>query len=152
MSLLNWHNAGWIRPHQSSPEEIRDLLRIADRDLSDATSGSISADSRYCIAYDAALKLCTILLLAEGYRPEKGQSSHKRAIDALPLILGADREDDARYLDLCRGKRNAAAYDYAGGASDQNADDLIAFARELRSDVRAWLQTQHPDLSRLASR
>ena len=50
-------------------------------------SGDISADWRFGIAYNAALKLCTILLYAEGYRPEK-TLQHYRTIQALPLILG----------------------------------------------------------------
>ena len=70
MSLQQWANNGWLRPHQSSPQEIQDLLAIVSRDLSDA-EGNISADWRFGIAYNAALKLCTILLHASGYRPEK---------------------------------------------------------------------------------
>jgi len=34
-------------------------------------AGNISADSQFGIAYNAALKLCTLLLHTSGYRPEK---------------------------------------------------------------------------------
>jgi hypothetical protein len=70
MSLQKWLKNGWLRPHKSGKKEIAALLRIIDRDLQDA-AGDISADWRFGIAYNAALKLCTILLYAEGYRPEK---------------------------------------------------------------------------------
>ena len=66
MSLQKWLEYGWLRSHQSSRKEISDLLRIIDRDLQDAI-GDISADWRFGIAYNAALKLCTILIYAEGY-------------------------------------------------------------------------------------
>ena len=34
MSLKQWASNGWLRPHETSPKEIRDLLAIAKRDLS----------------------------------------------------------------------------------------------------------------------
>jgi len=61
MSLQQWANSGWLRPHQTSREELGNLLAIVDRDLADA-GGGISADWRFGIAYNAALKLCTVLL------------------------------------------------------------------------------------------
>ena len=33
MTLKEWQNYGWLRPHQTSPQEIQDLLKIVDRDL-----------------------------------------------------------------------------------------------------------------------
>jgi hypothetical protein len=45
------------------------LLSIVERDLLDA-QGPISADRRFGITYNAALKLCTILMYASGFRPE----------------------------------------------------------------------------------
>jgi len=70
MSLKSWQANGWLRPHATSRQEIGNLLAIVERDLQDA-QGGISPDWRFGIAYNAALKLCTILLYAEGYRPER---------------------------------------------------------------------------------
>lgn len=131
---------------KTSPQEIRDLWQIVDRDLADAASGGISADWQYGIAYNAALKLCTILLYAEGWKPAKGAMAHSRTLNALPHILGPKRQADADYLEGCRRKRNTVEYDYAGGATKQEAEELIAFARELRCDVLAWLKKKHPVL------
>src|SRR5271157_2443431 len=130
MSLQKWLEYGWLRPHQSSRKEIAGLLRIIDRDLQDAI-GDISADWRFGIAYNAALKLCTVLLHASGYRPEKALQ-HYRTLQALPIILGPERKADAEYLDACRIKRNTVEYDYAGGATKKDAEELIEFSRELR--------------------
>ena len=144
MSLQDWANNGWFRAHQSSPQEIADLFAIVARDLADA-SGSISADWRFGIAYNAALKLCTILLHAAGYRPEK-TLQHYRSIAALPEILGAKWQDDADYLETCRRKRNTAEYDRAGVATEQDATELVAFCEELREEVLQWLTQNHSAL------
>jgi hypothetical protein len=139
--------AGWLQRHKTSRQEIRDLWQIVERDLADAATGGISADWQYGIAYNAALKLCTILLHAEGYRPAKGALAHSRTLNALPHILGAKRQDDADYLEGCRQKRNIVEYDRAGGATKAEADELIAFGHELKSDVLVWLRKKHPDLA-----
>jgi hypothetical protein len=64
----------------------------------------------------------------------------------LPLILGEDREEDAGYLDACRIKRNKVEYDYVGGASDEDAAELLEFVKALKGDVVLWLQKNHPEL------
>jgi hypothetical protein len=144
MSLREFASKGWLRPHKTSKQEIADLLTIVDRDLRDATA-EISADWRFGIAYNAALKLCSILLHAEGYRAGQG-SHHMRTIATLPLNLQKRTKADADYLDACRRKRNIVEYDRAGGATDSEADELIEFVQELRKDVLSWLRTNHPNL------
>lgn len=145
MTLKSWVDYGWLRPHRTSRQEIADLLGIVDRDLSDAQAGSISTDWQFGIAYNAALKLCTILLYAEGYRAGQGLQ-HYRTIQALPLILGISRDPDATYLDTCRAKRNAVEYDRVGGTSGKEVAELIEFVKELRTDVVDWLRDKHGDM------
>ncbi|HBC86777.1 MAG TPA: hypothetical protein DCZ94_07480 [Lentisphaeria bacterium] len=145
MSLRDWLNNGWLRLHKCNREDIQNLFEIVDRDIADAESG-ISPDWRFGIAYNAALKLCTILLYAEGYRPEKNLQ-HYRTIQAMPLILGNDRKKDADYLETCRTKRNTVEYDYVGGASEADANELIKFVVEFKIDVLTWLKKSHPPLS-----
>lgn len=144
MSLKQWADNGWLRSHKTSTQEINDLLKIVDRDLQDA-EGSISADWQFGIAYNAALKLCTILLYASGYKPEKALQ-HYRTIQALPLILGQTYKEDAKYLDTCRNKRNAAEYDYVGVACSDDVVELIEFVKELRGKIMKWLAANHPQI------
>lgn len=66
MSLEQWARNGWLRPYTTSAPQLADLLAIADRDIQDAESARISLDWQFGIAYNVALKLCTILLYAEG--------------------------------------------------------------------------------------
>jgi hypothetical protein len=151
MSLQKWAEYGWLRSHATSPQEISDLLAIADRDITDSSSGGISTDWQFGIAYNAALKLCTILLYAEGYRAGQGLQ-HYRTIQALPLILGSERNGDASYLDACRVKRNTVEYDRIGATSDGEVAELLEFVLELHADVLKWMKLKHPELLPLQKR
>ena len=145
MSLQEWAARGRLKPHETSKQEISDLFAIVDRDLCDAEA-AISSDWRFGIAYNAALKLCSILLRAEGFRAGR-IGHHMTTIAALPLILKARSKADADYLDACRRKRNLVEYDRTGGATDAEADELVEFSRELRKDVLDWLRARHPGLT-----
>jgi len=145
MSLKQWLDNGWLRQHKTSQQEIANLLALVHRDLRDASSDGISADWRFGIAYNAALKLCTILLYVSGYRPSQNLA-HYRTLQALPLVLGTDRNQDADYLDSCRIKRNAVEYDYVGGATEADANELVEFTTDLSSDVLHWLKRNHSSL------
>lgn len=145
MSLEGWKNNGWLKAHRTSPQEIANLFAIVRRDLADAKARQVSADWRFGIAYNAALKLCTILLVAQGYRPDKSLA-HYRTLQALPLILGAEKKEDADYLDACRMKRNTVEYDTAGAATQADAEELVRFGESFLEEVEKWLRVHHPTL------
>ena len=73
MSLKDWLDNGWLKPHQTSKQEIINLLDIVKRDLNDAMLDGLSIDWKFSIACNAALKLCTIILYTQGYRPENAR-------------------------------------------------------------------------------
>ena len=139
MSLADWAKNGWLRTHKPSKEEITNLFEIVERDLKDASAKGISDDWKFGIAYNAALKLCTILLHSSGYRPEKNLA-HYRTLQALPLILGDKHKSNADYLDACRKKRNETEYDFAGNISEDEAQELIDFCSEFKTEVSSWLK------------
>ncbi len=145
MTLTDWERNGWLRAHKTSSQEIRDLLAIVERDLQDARVSGISADWQFGIAYNAALKRCTILVYTQGYRPEHNLA-HYRTLAALPLVLGDGRKDDADYLETCRRKRNVTEYDRAGGISEGEAVELAEFVAEFKEDVLRWLHEKYPQL------
>lgn len=145
MSLQDWESNGWLKPHTTSPKEIRDLLRVVDREISDAGQLVLSADGRFTHAYQAAPQLCAAILFASGYIASR-VSNHYRTILAMPLIFGEKRKDDAFYLDTCRNKRNDADYRLAGAISDPDAKELLEFAIDFRKDVVDWLKKNHPEL------
>lgn len=145
MSLNVWAKAGWLKPHAPTKQQVAAIFGVIDRDLADSKQ-SLSPDGRFNIAYNAALQLCSIVLLAEGWKPDK-LNAHHRTISSLPVILGNERQDDADYLDACRGKRNGLEYDAAGKVSAAEAKELRDFVVELRETVIVWLGKKHPKLS-----
>lgn len=145
MSLSDWAKSGWLKPQQPTREQIAKIFGVVDRDLEDSKR-NLSPDGQFNIAYNAALQLCAIALLAEGWRPDK-LNAHYRTIAALPLILGKTWQDGADYLDTCRSKRNGLEYDAAGRVSAAEAKELREFAVELRSAVVDWLAEKHLSLS-----
>jgi hypothetical protein len=144
-TLQDWLSSGWLRKHSATRKEISDLLGIVERDLKDSQTAGMSADWSFGIAYNAALKLCTILLHASGYRPEK-TLQHYRTLQALPLILGDAWKAEAEYLETCRRKRNVVEYDRVGDASESDADELRDFIRDFRVAVTDWLRKNHAEL------
>jgi hypothetical protein len=144
MNLKQWFDNGWLRHHETSKNEISDLLAIVHRDIKD-TGADLSADWRFGIAYNAALKLCSILLYAEGFKSER-TLQHYRTIQAMPLILGEDRKEDAQYLDACRSKRNIVEYNRVGVVTEQDVNELLQFVKEFKNDVINWLKKNRPEL------
>lgn len=145
MSLLDWQNNGWLRPHKTDKQEMTNLLAIVDRDIADAKANDISDDWRFGIAYNAALKLCTMMLYAHGFRPENNLA-HYRTLMAMEFTIGPHRKEDAVYLDACRVKRNTVEYDNVGCASKSEAEELLSFVHELRQEVLELLAKNFPDL------
>lgn len=144
MSLQQWENKGWLRPEPTSIDEIRNLLVIVERDITDSQK-TVSADWQFGIAYNAALKLCTILLRSEGYRAYHG-NHHYRTIMSIPEVMGAEWKENAEYLNACRMKRNTMEWDYAGAVSPVDVAELLEFIKGFRKTVKNWLNSNHPDL------
>jgi len=126
-------------------EQISKIFSVVDRDLEDSKR-NLSSDGQFNIAYNAALQLCAIALLAEGWRADK-LNAHYRTIAALPVILGKKWQDGSDFLDACRSKRNGLEYDAAGRVSASEAKEVREFAIELRKAVVEWLGRTHKKLS-----
>lgn len=98
MSLSDLERAGRLRRHETSPQEVADLMRIADEGLADARVEAVTVDRRFCAAYDATRALADLVLACTGYRPA-GQGRHVTVFEALPFVLGEDYGDaDRRHL------------------------------------------------------
>jgi hypothetical protein len=68
--------------HRTSPQEIKELLNVADRDLLNAETPGLSPEWRLSIAYNAALQAAVAALAASGDRAAR-ESHHFRAIQSL---------------------------------------------------------------------
>ena len=146
MSLQDWLNNGWIIKHKTSPQEIADLLALADRDLTDCQASGLSTDWQMNIAYNAALQASTAALAACGYRAAR-VSHHYRVIQSLAHTVGADAKLIAQF-DQFRKKRNIGGYERAGLVSEQEAHEMLELAEKVRADVEKWIRGNHPELLR----
>src|SRR5690242_8386997 len=116
---MTWQSllaSGRVKRHRTSPQEIRDLLDIVDRDLKDAGVDIISADRRFATAYNAVLQLAKIVIACSGYRVV-GLGHHQITFEGLELAMGGPISKLAAYFDTCRRKRNQVDYDFALVAS-----------------------------------
>ena len=144
MSLTNWRDNGWVVEHQTSQEEISDLLNVADRDLSDCESPGLSPDWQLSIAYNAALQSATAALAACGYRSSR-EAHHYRVIQSLAHTIEAE-SNVINQFDKFRKKRNIGGYEAAGRISQHEAAEMKTLAKKLREQIDKWLQHKFPDL------
>ena len=145
MSLKDWLDNGWLKPHQTDLQEIANLLAIVERDLTDASINALSADWQFGIAYNAALKLCNAVLYVQGYRPEN-MLAHYRAIMALKEIEDKNWKHYSVYLNACRMRRNTLEYDCVNSITKEDANELITFTRAFYAEVKNYLETFFPAL------
>ena len=144
MSLQSWFQNSWLVQHSTSAEEIANLLRISDRDLTACQVEQLPADWRFAIAYNAGLQAATAALAAAGYRAAR-DNHHYRVIQSLEFTTApGSKLIDA--LDGFRKTRNVSSYDLAGSVSDKEADEMFQLATRLRADVEAWIQAARPEL------
>ena len=138
MSLKDWLRNKWLVEHQTSPEEIRHLLEVTDRDLADCKTPGLSTDWRFGIAYNAALQVATAALAASGYRAAR-EAHHYRVIQSLAYTIKAD-QNLVHKFDRFRKKRNIGGYERVGVVSDAEAGEMFNLAKSLREDVEQWLR------------
>jgi len=145
VTLKQFLAEGRLKPHRTSPKEVQDLPRVADRDLKDASVAAISLDRRFIITYQAVFQLATILLAASGFRTA-GAGRHWVTFKVLPELLGSEIQNLSDYFDQCRNKRNLSDYDRAGEISRDEAEELLREAKKFRSIVLSWLKAHHARL------
>lgn len=128
-------------------EEIQRLMRVAERELSDAATPGLSSDGSFEHAYAAALALATVVIRAEGHRVH-GPDHHRKSFDLLGTLANGRWAEVAGYLQHCRTRRNRAVYDETGVTSEAEARELREAAAKLRDEVHAYLQEERPGLGR----
>ena len=144
-NLANLARTGQLAAEPTGAEEIGRLLKGADAQLRDSRTASLSASSRFILAYGAAHALALAALRAEGYRPVASKGHRKVIFQVLEATAGAPRELWIA-LDRYHGRRNAAEYEGAPPASDAEAKDLVGLATKLHKLVLDHLKRGHPKL------
>ena len=142
MSLEKWVEYGWLRREETSSKEIRDLLGIVERSLSDS---NVTTDLRFMAAFNAALCAATTALRASGHRAATQSGHHVKTIESLELTVNTNPKLIQRFKTF-NNKRNKSVYDVAGAVSDQELEAMIKLANELKAATLSWLQKFHPEL------
>ena len=88
-NLENLARAGQLAAEPTSADEIGRLLKGARDQLRDSRNISLSAPSRFILAYGASHALALAALRAEGYRPVASKGHRKIIFQALGVTAGA---------------------------------------------------------------
>jgi hypothetical protein len=142
--LAEWLKNGWLIEHETSRQEIRHLLRLADRDLADCRNSTLSVDWRFNIAYNAALQSAKAALAAAGFRADK-DAHHYRVIQSLRFTVRTE-DKIIQTLDAFRKKRNISEYNHAGAITAIELEEISVLAGNLRRSVEAWIVAEFPCL------
>jgi len=139
-NLDNLARAKQLNPEPHNEKETSNLLAAAEALLGDARKSSLSAESRFALAYNAAHSLALAALRVSGFRPSS--AGHRRIVfQVLEATAGASRKLWTA-LDACHDRRNKLEYEGAAPASPTEAEDLIRLAGELQTLVRKRFQTR----------
>lgn len=112
--------------------EMAGLLRTGMARLADARIASLSLESRFDLAYNAAHALCLAALRRKGYRA----SNRYVVFQVLPHTLGLGAEV-WRVLDMCHNKRNRGEYEGLLEVDERLVMDLITATEHVAKAVKA---------------
>jgi hypothetical protein len=146
MSLEEWLEKGWIKSYKTTPREIRNLLSIVNRDIRQSQIQGLDNDTKLSLAYNAALQCCATVLSATGFRASH-EAYHYHLIQSLRFTLKAE-SNLISTLDKLRKKRNINEYERAGTVSENEAEEMLQIAKDLRDKVKNWLWSNYPDLAK----
>ena len=121
--LDNLVRIGQLKAEPAIEEEIAGLLRSGTVRLADAKNESLSQESRFDLAYNAAHALSLAALRHAGYRSENRYLVFQCTQHTLDLAA-----EQWRVLDQAHRQRNLAEYEGDIDVDDQLLDALIRVA------------------------
>lgn len=139
-NLENLARAKQLNAEPPVREQIGRLLASAEDQLRDSRNASLSAPSRFLLAYNAAHALALAALRNAGYRPSS--AGHRKIIfQVLATTAGAPPQLWLA-LDKYHDRRNASEYEGAPPASTVEAEDMIKLTAELQRLVLARVKAR----------
>ena len=135
MSLKNFDNLvkiGKLKAEPGAQQEFDGLLKSAKVRLADAQRKSLSSESRFDLAYNAAHALALAALRWHGYRSENRYLVFQCLSDTLGMSAA-----EWRVLAKCHERRNIAEYEGDFDIDEQLLVDLMRITRALQERVVA---------------
>ena len=124
--LDNLVKTGRLKRSAPAPSEIAGLIRSGNVRLADSKNASLSNESRFDLAYNAAHALAVAALRRNGYR-----SGHRYLVfQCLPHTLDLPVEH-VRVLDAAHRRRNLVEYEGEADISEPLLDALIRAAEAI---------------------
>ena len=130
--LENLVRVGQLKREPPMAPEIGGLVRSGEARLADAVNRSLSLQSRFDLAYNAAHALALAALRLRGYRSE----NRFLVFQLLPHTLGLPSAV-WRVLSKCHETRNLAEYEGAIDLDEGLVADLVKAAQAVRAALRA---------------
>lgn len=128
--LENLVRIGQLKAEPATEEEVAGMLRSGVVRLADAKNESLSTESRFDLADNAAHALSLVALRKAGYRSESRYLVFQRTQHTLDL-----EAEHWRVLDEANRKRNLAEYEGDIDVDDQLLEALIRVADMIASKL-----------------
>jgi hypothetical protein len=132
-NLAKLAELGHLKAEAYSEPEFRSLVDSARKRLADAKNETLSAESRFDLAYNASHSLALAALRSHGYRSNK---SRALVFQALAHTVGMDAAK-WRVLSKCHDLRNLAEYEGQTEVDERLLADLLRITTELDTLVVA---------------
>jgi hypothetical protein len=129
-NLDNLVKSGLLKEEPANRLEIAGLLHSAQVRLKDAENITLSQESRFDLAYNAAHALALSALRLRGYR----STNRYLVFQSLPHTTGLGPEV-WRILSKCHQKRNLAEYEGEIEIEEQLLNDLLKATKKLSTTV-----------------
>lgn len=132
IELENLVRIGQLKKEPPSATEFAGLLRSGISRLKDAQNTSLSFESRFDLAYNAAHSLSLAALRHAGYR----SGNRFLVFQTLPQTLGSPAST-WRVLAKCHDQRNLAEYEGFFEADERLLKDLLAATQDVLRAVQS---------------
>jgi len=130
-----------LRREPATPGEVERLLTAIARRLEDAGNEANHPETRLEQAYHAILNCALVGLRVDGLRPTDRRGHHVVALESLIDTLGVPH-DRVDYFQTLRDLRNRDLYTGGVHVTSHQAEEAIAEARTLQSELVEWLETR----------
>lgn len=130
--LENLVRTGQLKREPPGDAELDGLMRSGEARLTDAANTSLSLESRFDLAYNAAHALALAALRRLGYRSE----NRFLVFQTLPHTLGLPAAT-WRVLAKCHESRNLEEYEGSSDIDERLVVDLVEATKALRAALRA---------------
>jgi uncharacterized protein (UPF0332 family) len=127
----------------SSPKQVGEVFRVAERDLNAARNSLREGDFDWAlaIAYNSMLQAGRALMLKRGFRPV-GEFKHVAVVEFVKVEFGGDElcRRLAFAFGKIRRKRHRVVYEQAGITTEREASEVIGLAEEFVNRVGVMLE------------